>query len=354
MAVGEIAPRARIAKSTPVLAITQGDPAGVGPEILCKLLARSSGMEGWRPLLVAEGAALRAVPAITRGNLEDRLVFFSGPGKRASLEDLPAGSVAVVDPVAEPRQVRFGRSTAADSAGAVAAIDAAVDLVRDGTADAMVTLPVSKEAIAHHLLPSFRGHTEYLAEKAGLERYGRDYLMAFLAPDLRVALLSTHLPLRQAIADLSRERISLALELLRRHVEGRVAVAGLNPHAGEGGLMGREELEIIGPAVEKARSDGMDVTGPESPDSIFARARKGEFEWVLSLYHDQGLIAVKTTSFGTATNWTMGLPFLRTSVDHGTAFDIAGKGIADATPLARVIETTLDLIRRREPEQGAR
>lgn len=354
MAVGEIAPRAKIASSTPILAITQGDPAGVGPEILCKLLADGGTQEGWRPLLVAEGAAIRAVPGITRGNLEERLTFFGGLGSRESLDDLPAGSVAVVDPVAEPRDVRFGQSTAADSAAAVASIDTAVELVRDGIADAMVTLPVSKEAIALHHLPSFRGHTEYLAAKAGLDRYGRDYLMAFLSPDLRVALLSTHLPLRQAIADLDREQIGAALGLLGRHVSGRVAVAGLNPHAGEGGLMGREEQEIIRPAVEAARQGGLDVVGPESPDSLFARARKGEFDWVLSLYHDQGLIAVKTAAFGTATNWTMGLPFLRTSVDHGTAFDIAGKGLADAAPLQRVIETTLDLIRQGQSGPGAR
>ena len=150
----------------------------------------------------------------------------------------------------------------------------------------------------------------------------------------------------QAIAELSRDQIGEALALLQEHTSGRIAVAGLNPHAGEGGLMGDEEERIIQPAIEEAQQRGINVSGPASPDSLFARARRGEFDWILALYHDQGLIAVKTASFGTATNWTLGLPFLRTSVDHGTACDIAGKGVADADPLGQVIETTLNLIAR--------
>jgi len=346
VAVEEIGPQGKSASSTPILAITQGDPAGIGPEILCKLFSQDSTAGRWRPLLVAEGAALRSVPEITRGNLEERLVFFEGVNSRESLSGLDLGSIPCLDPVGRARQIEPGRSTAADAAGAVAAIDVAVDLVRGGVADAMVTLPVSKESIAHHHLPDFRGHTEYLAEKAGLGQYGRDYLMTFLAPDLQVALLSTHIPLKTVIAELNQEQIGEALDLLQAHAGGKIAVAGLNPHAGEGGLMGDEEERIIQPAVENARRRGLDVSGPASPDSLFARARRGEFDWILALYHDQGLIAVKTASFGTATNWTLGLPFLRTSVDHGTAFGIAGKGVADADPLRQVIGTTLNLIAR--------
>ena len=348
MAAGEIGPQAKSARSTPIIAITQGDPAGVGPEILCKFFAQGFDEGGWRPLVIAEGAAIGAVPEVTRGNLEERLVACEGLDNRDSVTGLDAGSVAFLDPVGESRQVHFGTSTAADAGGALAAIDVAVDLVQRGIADAMVTLPVSKESIANHHLADFRGHTEYLAEKAGLMRYGRDYLMTFLAPDLQVALLSTHIPLKQAIADLSQEQIGDALDLLQRHAGGRIAVAGLNPHAGEGGLMGDEEEQVIQPAVDDARDRGILVSGPASPDSLFARARRREFDWVLALYHDQGLIAVKTASFGTATNWTLGLPFLRTSVDHGTAFDIAGSGVADTGPLNQVVKTTLKLIRRRD------
>ncbi len=226
----------------------------------------------------------------------------------------------------------------------MAALDGGIEAVRGGIADALVTAPVSKASIARHVRADFRGHTEYLAEVAGLERYGRDYLMAFLTPDLQVALLTTHLPLRRALDEIREEELLDALLLLNRETGGRVAVAGVNPHAGEGGLLGSEEIEVVRPAVERARDQGIDVSGPESPDSLFARARQGEYDWVLSLYHDQGLIAVKTSAFGLSTNWTLGLPFLRTSVDHGTAFDIAGLGKADPSSLIQVVQTTLALI----------
>jgi 4-hydroxythreonine-4-phosphate dehydrogenase len=159
-----------------------------------------------------------------------------------------------------------------------------------------------------------------------------------------VALLNVHVPLRQAIDGITPQNLAEALDCLGRHAGGKIALAGLNPHAGEGGLLGSEDIEVLAPAVRAARERGLDVHGPESADSLFARARKGEFDWVLALYHDQGLIAVKTASFGTATNWTLGLPFLRTSVDHGTAFPLAGRGVADAGPMAAVVEATLGLI----------
>jgi 4-hydroxythreonine-4-phosphate dehydrogenase len=242
-----------------------------------------------------------------------------------------------------PRRVEPGRSGAADAAGAMAALDAGIALARAGEVDALVTAPVSKGSIARHHLPGFVGHTDYLARACGLERYGRDYLMAFLAPGLRVALLSTHLPLRRALDAVTPEAIGEALDCLYRHAGGSVAVAGFNPHAGEGGLLGSEDASVVAPAVAAARARGIDAHGPESPDSLFARMRRGEFDWVLALYHDQGLIAVKTAAFGLATNWTLGLPFLRTSVDHGTAFALAGQGKADASPLRAVVQTTLEL-----------
>jgi 4-hydroxythreonine-4-phosphate dehydrogenase len=333
----------------PILAFSQGDPAGVGPEILCKLLQSASHEKRWRPLLVAERAAFAALPLSIRGDFEDRLVDVEFDCVRHGLEGLDPEALAILDPVSERRVLQLGTSGPADAAGAMAAIDSAVALVQRGVADALVTLPVSKESIATHYLADFRGHTEYLAAKASLERYGRDYLMAFLAPELQVALLTTHIPLRQAIDELSSAQIIAALQLLDRRAGGRVAVAGLNPHAGEAGLMGDEEDQVIRPAITAVREQGIAAIGPESADSLFARARRGEFDWVLALYHDQGLIAVKTASFGTATNWTLGLPFLRTSVDHGTAFGIAGQGVADERPLAQVIETTLKLISGRLP-----
>lgn len=325
----------------PILALTQGDPAGIGPEILLKLVAADPEPAAWQPLLVAERAAVEALRPVLPDFPWDRLTWLAAAPAR---DGIAPGSLPVLDPVGSRRALSLGHSGPADAAGAMAALDAGVALVRSGAADALVTAPVSKESIARQHLPGFVGHTDYLAEVCGLERYGRDYLMAFLSPGLQVALLNVHLPLRDALDGITPEAVGEALDCLGRHAGGRIALAGLNPHAGENGLLGSEDGEILAPAAAAARARGLDVHGPESADSLFARARRGEFDWVLALYHDQGLIAVKTASFGTATNWTLGLPFLRTSVDHGTAFGLAGKGIADAGPLAAVVEATLGLI----------
>jgi 4-hydroxythreonine-4-phosphate dehydrogenase len=328
--------------------LSQGDPAGIGPELLLKIA-------GWPPpvdvelLLVAERAALEAVRHLVPGAW-DRLAFVDAVPPPA----VANAPVAVIDPVGERRQVTLGRSGPADAAGALAALDRAVDIVRGGDAAGLVTLPVSKASIARHHLADFRGHTDYLAERAGLERYGRDYLMAFLAPDMQVALLTVHEPLREALDAITTESVLDALGCLQRHAGGRIALAGLNPHAGEDGLLGSEETTTLAPAVAEARRRGWDVSGPESPDAVFARLRADGFDWVLALYHDQGLIAVKTAARGEATNWTLGLPYLRTSVDHGTAFDIAGRGVASDASLGSVIATTVALTRGALPRAAKR
>jgi len=349
----------------PLLLLTQGDPAGIGPEIVLGLLARWSAMDdpAFRPLAVIEGSVLtelrerfperfpQPAPRTAGSRPEpspvlpwDRLRPLDRVPERRELERLfRAGGIPVIDPVGERRRVEPGSSGAADAEGALAALDVGVEAVTSGVADALVTAPVSKASIARRR-PGFSGHTGYLAERAGLGRYGRDYLMAFLTPDLQVALLSTHLPLREALDRVTSENLGQALDCLHRHAAGRIAVAGLNPHAGEGGLLGDEDEREIAPAVAAARERGLEVAGPESADSVFARARGGEFDWVLALYHDQGLIAVKTAAFGRATNWTLGLPYLRTSVDHGTAFPLAGRGLADVRPLEAVVATTLRLL----------
>jgi 4-hydroxythreonine-4-phosphate dehydrogenase len=339
--------------AAPLLVVTQGDPAGVGPELMLRLAAAPPA--GCRLLLVAERAALAAVRHLERPGWE-RLRFATAGDDAAARAGRDDGGVVVLDPVAQPRAVTPGDSGRADAAGALAALDAGVALVRAGDGRALVTLPVAKSSIARHLLPAFRGHTDYLAAACGLDRYGRDYLMAFLAPELQVALLTVHEPLRQALDGITTEAVVAALGCLERHAGGRIAVAGVNPHAGEGGLLGGEDDAVVAPAVAEARRRGWRVDGPESPDSVFARARGGAWDWVLALYHDQGLIAVKTAAWGQATNWTLGLPYLRTSVDHGTAFDIAGRGVADDGPLRAVLATTLALVRgelpRRSPAEG--
>jgi len=331
-----------MSSSPRILALTGGDPAGVGPEVVLRALARGAAGRA-RPVVIVERSALETAL---------RLVPELGPGRfleveaatRAGLETLAPDQIGLIDPVGRRRTVRAGESGPEDAAAALAAVDVAIDLARRGLADAIVTAPVSKASIARHVRPGFVGHTEHLAAAFGLERYGRDYLMAFLAPELQVALLSVHLPLRAAIEALTTEGVAEALRCLERHAGGRIAVAGLNPHAGEGGLLGGEEESILAPAIAQARVDGIDVVGPESPDSLFARQRRGEFDWTLALYHDQGLIAVKTAAFGAATNWTLGLPVVRTSVDHGTAFALAGTGRADAAPMSGAISTAMALL----------
>ncbi len=325
--------------SPPVLVITQGDPAGVGPEILVRFLRKHQDDPRFRPVPIVERSALASLEPVlgdidlnfaSRGRLEDHLQEDTG--------------VVALDPTGDRRAIQFGVSTPSDAGGALAAIDQGLEIVQAGLADALITLPVSKTSIASSVRPGFYGHTEYLAERCGLTEYGKDYLMAFLAPQLKVALLSTHLPLRDALDRVTPERILEALQCIHRHDPGRIVVAGFNPHAGEGGLLGQEDWELVLPGVDLARQLGIPVRGPESADSLFGRALDGHCDWVLSLYHDQGLIAVKTAARGQGTNWTLGLPILRTSVDHGTAFDIAGRGIADFHPLQAVIQTTLGLI----------
>lgn len=337
------------------LALTQGDPSGVGPEIVLKALTHPEAGITWDPVVVAEWSALEALRNVVPDAPWQRLRRLEpGAGGADLKEALARGEFPVLDPVASSRPITFGESSEADARGALAALDMGLELARSGACAALVTAPLSKSSIARHVRPDFRGHTEYLAAEFGLHRYGREYLMTFLGSDLQVALLSTHLPLARALEQISTTSILEALRCLSEHAGGRIAVAGVNPHAGESGLLGEEDEAVVRPAVMRARDEGIDAYGPESPDSVFVRARRGEFDWVLALYHDQGLIAVKTAAFGSTTNWTLGLPILRTSVDHGTAFGIAGKGVAEVGPLLSVVDTTLGLIEDRLPRGRGR
>lgn len=274
------------------LAITLGDPAGIGPEIVAKALAEL--------------------------NLPHRLF----------------GVVR--------GDVRHGEIRAEYGRVALDAIDAAVEAIERGECSALVTAPIHKQAIALAGSPH-PGHTELLAARAGLSEYGRDFAMYFDSPALRTVLLSVHVPLREAIASIDAETIAALARLTSREYTRlygsapRIAVAGVNPHAGEGGRFGDEE-ELIARGVELARRDGLAVTGPHPPDTVFLAASNGRYDVVMAMYHDQGLIPIKTLAFEQSVNVTLGLPYLRVSVDHGTAFDIAGKGIADAAPMKYAIE----------------
>ena len=299
----------------PRLIVSAGDPAGIGPEVTLKALARPE-------VRALAEIAVAGDPAHLR--------------RTAALLGLPAPER--VEPAGDAGAVRPGELSAAGGAAAVAAVVRAVELVRAGTYDGLVTGPINKEALR---LAGFAwaGHTELLAELAGVA----DVRMLLVSDRLRVVHVTTHRSLRGAIEAATRDRVVRTIELgaegLRRlGVERpRIAVAGLNPHAGEGGLFGGEEAREILPAVEAARAAGIDASGPWPPDTVFWRATRGEFDLVVAMYHDQGHIPMKLAGLDEGVNVTLGLPFPRSSVDHGTAFDIAGRGVARWQGMAAAI-----------------
>ena len=299
----------------PLVALTLGDPAGIGPEIA---LAAIADRDVRRELRLA---------VLGPGRLR--------PARVAQADEPPAGSADGADEDAvwiatggaerwEPGRVQQGAGRAA-----LAALRRGAGLAAEGRVDALVTGPVSKEAL-HLAGEEVEGQTELLARWAGAERCQ----MMAVAGRLRVLLLTRHLPLSLALEHVTRERVLDHLELLGETLRGwgfvspRLALAGLNPHAGEAGLLGREELEVLEPAAALARERGLDVCGPVSPDTVFARAARGDFDGVLALYHDQAFIPIKLAAPDTALTVLCGLPYLRVSPAHGTAFDIAGRGVA--------------------------
>lgn len=311
------------------IAITMGDACGIGPEIVLKACA--------------------ATPA----NLPLRVVgdahWLAREARRLSLP-LPAAVDGIVH---LPETLVVGRIDPRAGETAWRCIVHAADLAMRGEVRAIVTAPIAKEAM-HAAGHDFPGHTELLAELAG----GAEVRMMLANPELRVVLVTIHVALRRAIEQLDQEQILRTIEIadtsMRRAglARPRIAVAGLNPHAGEGGLFGREEIELIAPAVAKARARGIEVSGPFAPDTVFMRARGfGEFDLVIAMYHDQGLIPVKYLGVDDGVNITLGLPFVRTSPDHGTAFDRAGqpgpdgRGLADPGSLLAAIREA-DLLSR--------
>ncbi len=304
-----------------------GDACGIGPEIVLKACADPS----------------LATPLRVVGDAR----WLAREAARLSLP-MPTD---IDDAVALPDDLAVGRIDARAGDAAYRCIVRAAELALRGAVRAVVTAPIAKEAM-HAAGHRFPGHTELLAELAG----GVDVRMMLANPELRVVLVSIHVALREAVAQLDPgsilRTIAIAHEsMLRAGLERpRIAVAGLNPHAGEGGLFGREEIEIIAPAIEDARAQGMEVSGPFAPDTVFMRARGlREFDLVVAMYHDQGLIPVKYLGIDDGVNVTLGLPFVRTSPDHGTAFDKAGRpgpdgrGLANAGSLVAAIRQAVSL-----------
>ena len=290
----------------PRIGITVGDPAGIGPEISLKAAAHADVLAICEPVLYGPSA-------------EQELRAF------------------------EP-----GRLSAAAGLVAYKAIVSAVEDAMAGKIAAVVTAPVNKEAFAQAALP-FRGHTELLAQLTGVTRGA----MMFYSEALRVVLATVHIPLALVPQSLNRALLEHVVTLTAEEMPRfgfqapRIGVCGLNPHAGEHGVIGSEEVEVLRPAIDACRARGVIVDGPFPADTIFVRAMRGEFDVVVACYHDQGLIPVKMAAFGRAVNVTLGLPIVRTSVDHGTAFDIAGKGIADPSSLIEAVKVAVQLAARR-------
>ena len=305
---------------TAPIGITMGDPAGIGPEIVCRFLAEGPP----RPAVVYgdAGALRRAATLVGAGHL--RFAAVAGPAEDAG------GAVPVVGGGGLPDDLPTGRVSAVAGAFAHAAILRAIDDALAGRIAAMVTAPINKDAFRAAGIRQ-PGHTEILAERTG----AADVAMMLANDELRVLLVSIHLPLAEAVRAVTPGNERRAIRLADRAARAfgiarpRVAVAGLNPHAGENGMFGREDLDVIAPAVAAARAEGIDASGPWPGDTVFMRARRGAFDVVVAQYHDQGLIPVKYLGLDEGVNITVGLPFVRTSVDHGTAFDIAGTGRAD-------------------------
>jgi 4-hydroxythreonine-4-phosphate dehydrogenase len=287
------------------IGITVGDPAGIGPEIAVTAAADPHVLEVCEPRLYGPHAP-GAIAAFRRGEV-------SAEAGRAAYD----------------------------------AIVAAVADVKEGVIDAIATAPINKEAFALASLP-WKGHTDLLAHLTGAPRVA----MLFYAKQLRVVLATIHVPIAEVPKLLTRDLVDFIIDLTAREMprfgypRPRLALAGLNPHAGEHGVIGGEDEAVLRPAVEAARGRGVDITGPWPGDTVFVRAARGEFDAVIACYHDQGLIPVKLLAFGRAVNVTLGLPIVRTSVDHGTAFDIAGRGVADASSLVEAIRLAARLVPR--------
>lgn len=332
--------------TTPVVAVTMGDPAGVGPEI-CLLAVADPALAGRvRPVVIGDLERLeRARDALAaRGRIAPGQPALHVTGDLAGAAHV-AGSVDLLDLRNVPATLSWGRVSAPAGRASFEYVERAVALARVGAVHAICTAPINKESWNKAGIP-FPGHTEALAQLAGAPRCA----MMLVNDGLRVVHVTTHVALRRALELLSAERvfetILLAAEALTRYVAAtpRIAVAGLNPHAGEGGLFGDEEATLLRPAVDRARARGLDVVGPLSPDTVFSRAAAGEFDAVVALYHDQGHIPIKMLGLDTGVNVTIGLPFVRTSVDHGTAFDIAGQGLVRGTNMAAALSAAADFL----------
>ncbi|WP_419656744.1 PdxA: 4-hydroxythreonine-4-phosphate dehydrogenase [Desulfosarcina variabilis str. Montpellier] len=318
----------------PLVAITMGDPVGIGPEIISKALCDPRIKNCCQPVVYGDARRLKAGALLAP---MDRAVE-----EIASIHDArcDAHTLCVVNPhPVDTDNLAWGHPSAASGAAMAAYLEAAIDDALAGRISAIATGPINKYALKMANI-HFNGHTEILAHRTGTQKYA----MMLAGPRLKVVLATIHIRLKQVSKALSEEMITTVIALTDAALKTRfglasprIAVAGLNPHAGESGLFGDEETRVIAPAIESSASQGILASGPHPPDTIFYRASQGEFDAVVAMYHDQGLGPFKMVHFDDGVNTTLGLPIIRTSVDHGTAYDIAGKGIASAESMVAAI-----------------
>lgn len=337
----------------PRIGITIGDPAGIGPEVSLKAVANEEVLAACVPVLIGDAQYLShwsRLFNLTRG------FEVVNVGEPLPLDGNSSGdfvSPVIYNLANIPGSIVMGEEQAECGRAAAEFIEASVALCQAGQIDAITTAPINKKSLylsGYH----FPGHTEFLAALTKTD----EFAMTFISPALRVSLLTTHVPLAEVSSYVKKAELEKLIRLVHRELRQygfdrpRIAVAALNPHGGEGTLFGFEEASEMIPAIESCRQqDDIEVSGPHSGDTIFLRASRGEFDIVLSCYHDQGLIPVKCLSFGEAVNVTLGLPFIRTSVDHGTAFDIAGQGKADHSSMVAAIKLAAELFQQRHTWQ---
>ena len=346
--------------NAPLIAVSMGDPAGIGPEVVLKAAAAIAQRPN-PPAIVVLGNldAIRSAAARLNGAVPMLQEWRAGMRAPRSDRALPIFSIGKLP----PRAIVPGSPTVEGADGAYRYVVEGARMTMRGEADALVTAPINKEWLnraGHH----FPGHSELLARLAHV----RTWRMMFAGEMLRIALVTVHMGLAEVPRALTRNGVQGTIMLLERHLHGqlgiarpRILVLGFNPHAGENGLFGDEEVRIIAPAIRLAQRKGIDVHGPVAPDTAFIRAghsQRFSFDGAVAMYHDQGLIALKTLEFDRAVNITLGLPFIRTSPDHGTAYDIAGRGTANATSMIAAIEYAAKAARnsgmRRGPQHKSR
>ena len=324
----------------PVISITMGDPAGIGPEIVVKALKSPEILKNCAPVIFGSYAIISQMAKKYAKNLKIEKIESLDKIKKSKINFFDCAST-------NPKQIKIGKINLASAKMAIDSVVSCVDACLDKKIDAMVTAPLSKKGLqlAGYNYP---GHTEFLADYTKAQSYA----MMFVADQLKVVLVTTHLPLKEVSRRISLklilEKIKLAdtsLKSLFKIRKPKIGVCALNPHAGENGIFGDEESKIIIPAINSARKNKIEVFGPFPSDSIFSPEISGKFDCVLAMYHDQGLIPLKLSGIGNSVNLTLGLPFVRTSPDHGTALDIAGKGMANPNGMVSAIELAIALSR---------